>query len=728
MFNEGIEDFISGRGDLHGTFDLIILIHVLEHLYNPVEKLKALGEFLKPGGHLLLQVPTPFSADCPRVLRMFHIAHVNQFSETTLKRALHLGGFNSVRYCPSTPRVVTYLSEKTHSPAAATDTWPLKAADSENLIKTLREKIDREYRESMDPNRQSSKARKGSQSMRRKARDFYKGLQKETVPCNVCGSPDLELLLDRDRYNMNLTTALCGKCGFLFTQPRPTAAEMAKFYQRSYRQFYADGDPEKDHEKNSPVFRRAERLARWLSPQIQKTEQTDPAILDVGCGAGVLLHTLKRSFPGALLYGIEPDIEFASHAQNETRAEIQNKSLEALLGAGWKPARAMDFIVLNHCLEHLHDPVEKLAALSAWLKPSGQLLIEVPNSASPRWARPIEMFHLAHLNHFTPQTMSRAATRAGFVTLRYSELSPLPEPWAMTFLLRKRTAADTEIAPAPPVPPGYFLKLKEKILFQQRVENRAQKILGAAWYRLIKKVLVLYQDFGARHLLSRAVSRATDMVSYRFQEALAPLVASSRRRNHRENAKFLDTLIRGKKVLIIGSGPSAREINNIPEEALVFTCNRGLKLFGEGRLNRPIDLYLCTRSKIERLRIDERSNTGTRIRFFLTDDIAYAQQNKTLKNICERVLFDDGMDDHFLRQLLDPGSLASLRGRSTHPWTSTGIRLLQYALYYGASEIYLAGIEFGQHGYFWGRSSDPWHHEDIDKNFIRAAGARHACL
>ena len=70
-----------------------------------------------------------------------------------------------------------------------------------------------------------------------------------------------------------------------------------------------------------------------------------------------------------------------------------------------------------------------------------------------------------------------------------------------------------------------------------------------------------------------------------------------------------------------------------------------------------------------------------------------------------------------------PSPLSTPRGRSRHPWTSTGVRLVQYALYYGASAVTITGIEYGRGGYFWGHSADPWHHADIDENFMNAAAA-----
>ncbi len=55
-----VVQFASGSlENLQGTFNLITLIHVLEHLPNPCEWLKALDRLLTPNGMILIQVPDP---------------------------------------------------------------------------------------------------------------------------------------------------------------------------------------------------------------------------------------------------------------------------------------------------------------------------------------------------------------------------------------------------------------------------------------------------------------------------------------------------------------------------------------------------------------------------------------------------------------------------------------------------------------------------------------------
>jgi 2-polyprenyl-3-methyl-5-hydroxy-6-metoxy-1,4-benzoquinol methylase len=71
--------------------DLVSLIHVLEHLPNPVPYLVQLRqELLKPNGWLLLEVPNLYAHDC------FEVAHLISFSAHTLVQTLKQSGFEIV--------------------------------------------------------------------------------------------------------------------------------------------------------------------------------------------------------------------------------------------------------------------------------------------------------------------------------------------------------------------------------------------------------------------------------------------------------------------------------------------------------------------------------------------------------------------------------------------------------------------------------------------------------
>lgn len=67
------------------SFDLVVMNHVLEHTLSPSEVLTTVRELLKPGGHMVIEVPN-VEAPGSRLGNFFHIAHNYAFSPATLKR------------------------------------------------------------------------------------------------------------------------------------------------------------------------------------------------------------------------------------------------------------------------------------------------------------------------------------------------------------------------------------------------------------------------------------------------------------------------------------------------------------------------------------------------------------------------------------------------------------------------------------------------------------------
>ncbi len=91
----GLEVF-SSLDELHHTefsrFTLVSMMHVLEHLPNPVEYLRDLREkFFEPGSWLLLEVPNLYAHDC------FEVAHLVSFSAHTLNQVVRKAGFRLIQ-------------------------------------------------------------------------------------------------------------------------------------------------------------------------------------------------------------------------------------------------------------------------------------------------------------------------------------------------------------------------------------------------------------------------------------------------------------------------------------------------------------------------------------------------------------------------------------------------------------------------------------------------------
>ncbi len=101
----------------------------------------------------------------------------------------------------------------------------------------------------------------------------------------------------------------------------------------------------------------------------------DHNILDVGCGAGIFLNSL-REIGFKNLLGIDPYNEKDIVYGNGLR--IQKKNIEDLQGK-W------DLIMFHHSLEHIPDQEKILKTAYDLLKPCGYCIIRVPTVSSYAW-------------------------------------------------------------------------------------------------------------------------------------------------------------------------------------------------------------------------------------------------------------------------------------------------------------------------------------------------------
>ena len=73
-----------------GRFDLVSMVHVLEHIPDSVGYLQTLREkHLKPGARLLVEVPNLYAHDC------FEVAHLTSFSLATLTQVMIKAGYRT---------------------------------------------------------------------------------------------------------------------------------------------------------------------------------------------------------------------------------------------------------------------------------------------------------------------------------------------------------------------------------------------------------------------------------------------------------------------------------------------------------------------------------------------------------------------------------------------------------------------------------------------------------
>lgn len=219
----------------------------------------------------------------------------------------------------------------------------------------------------------------------------------------MCGKPDFRNKLvveDRTVSRESFAIVQCANCAFQFTNPRPSAAEIGRYYE---------SDDYVSHNSGAVgLVNQAYKVARYFTVRrkvslLNRLAPRCGQLLDYGCGTGHFLAAAKAA--GWQVAGLEPNARAREEASGRLGQPVGQESLSSFAPGSF------DAVTLWHVLEHVHRLNETLAQLTALLKPDGVLLIAVPNVESLDAQHYRELWAAydvpRHLYHFAPKTMAQ---------------------------------------------------------------------------------------------------------------------------------------------------------------------------------------------------------------------------------------------------------------------------------------------------------------------------------
>lgn len=230
----------------------------------------------------------------------------------------------------------------------------------------------------------------------------------EKVYCVICGSSDFELLAEKDRYGLPVTTVICKNCGLLQTNPRMTQQSYNDFYESNYRKLYVGTEtPTNDFFNNQITHGKA--ILHFIE---EKTNQefTNKFVVEIGTGAGGILKPFKDKENEVL--GLDLGSEYIEFGRNKG-IPLKVGTIKELEKLKEKP----DLVIYSHVLEHILNPYEELSELRKHLKETSLLYIEVPGvknlikSYNQDFLRYLQN---AHVYHFSLTSLKNLTKKAGF--------------------------------------------------------------------------------------------------------------------------------------------------------------------------------------------------------------------------------------------------------------------------------------------------------------------------
>jgi 2-polyprenyl-3-methyl-5-hydroxy-6-metoxy-1,4-benzoquinol methylase len=228
--------------------------------------------------------------------------------------------------------------------------------------------------------------------------------------CPICGSEEFDPFISGKDYFLTgepFEIVKCHKCGFRFTNPRPFAKELGKYYQSS------DYISHSDSRKGifASVYQQVRKYTLVRKYNLIGKYQPKGEILDIGCATGQFLNYMVEQ--GWNATGIEPDDKTRAHAISEFGLRVfPEEQLDIL------EKSSFDVITMWHVLEHVSDLKGRMKQIMNLLKPGGTLIIAVPNCNAhdakkygALWAG----YDLPrHLYHFTKSDIKLLVENFGF--------------------------------------------------------------------------------------------------------------------------------------------------------------------------------------------------------------------------------------------------------------------------------------------------------------------------
>jgi len=232
--------------------------------------------------------------------------------------------------------------------------------------------------------------------------------------CPVCGAEAFSQYLNCIDYTVSMdefNIVECQQCSFRFTNPRPNAVEIIKYYQSDA---YISHSNSKVGLLNN-IYQSVRNYTIKKKINLINKHVSRGTILDIGCGTGEFLYQMKKNEWATV--GIEPGNQARNFA-------VTNYSLPVFEEAHLNTLKDGSFEVITmwHVLEHVHELNQRIETIKRLIKNDGVVIIAVPNHLSYD-AQKYKNFWAAydlprHLYHFTPQTIRKLFDKHKFKLIK----------------------------------------------------------------------------------------------------------------------------------------------------------------------------------------------------------------------------------------------------------------------------------------------------------------------
>jgi 2-polyprenyl-3-methyl-5-hydroxy-6-metoxy-1,4-benzoquinol methylase len=218
--------------------------------------------------------------------------------------------------------------------------------------------------------------------------------------CPLCGSNQIKFWTKGyDQLYLTskqiFTYSKCCNCEVIFISERPLESEIYKFYPSDYGPYHGLNSVEGNLKENKSTHRLRKIFARISSPFNKLIRKVSPEkfsekfsqyylppvtgalVLDFGCGSDKFLnHARTLGWNTIGMDFTEQPLEMAKKSGHKTILFSDASAWDLI------PDASLDFVRLNHVLEHLYEPKKILSQLNKKMKKGARIHIAVPNTDS----------------------------------------------------------------------------------------------------------------------------------------------------------------------------------------------------------------------------------------------------------------------------------------------------------------------------------------------------------
>jgi len=238
--------------------------------------------------------------------------------------------------------------------------------------------------------------------------------------CPICG-PTLPSILTQSDERLVLR---CVSCGLIFSSPRPSTADISRFFQSEYIEDERRAAEDFTAYRASALKTEAS-CVRSMLPQGGR-------LLDVGCASGAFMAEMARDSRWTVS-GIEPSRFAAGFARSTHGLDVYCGFLRdaALTENHYDVVTSLDSFYFHP------EPNEDLREIRRILRPGGLLVVEIPGLqfrllkntgilSRLIYGVPARLNARLHLFFYSSQTLTALASRHDFALLRkFPQQGPL---------------------------------------------------------------------------------------------------------------------------------------------------------------------------------------------------------------------------------------------------------------------------------------------------------------